>query len=376
MLKMPGKKFGEKVFGLKGAAGSGAECTAEMLAKINGYALTPLTAEQVFVRKFLMAHNCIDRDNECFPLEMLDQFAGSMPGKSMLVGHNRRELPCGKFFDASTEDMTPEQFKTLTGEEPRLPDGTENCKVLWAWSYMVKTPGNEELAQQIDGGVCSHCSIGFAAADLTAVRKDPNGPALYYQYVSPGEALEGSLVWLGAQPGATAQKSLKDEEAHTQEVKNMKGIIALLVGMGLKSLTDTATEEQIAAGIKSLTDEKDAKIKELEPLANDGKSYRDDLIADTVKFATLLEEIGSDEKAKSEEETFLKSVPIARLKAQRDKYEAKAREKFPTHTIFTGKDQSDRDQRGKEGEQRSQETKGKKDFSSPAHNELFGTVGK
>lgn len=376
MLKMSGKKFGAKIFGLKGATGSGAECTPEMLAKINGYALTSLTAEQVFVRKFLMAHSCIDRDNECFPPEMLDQFATSMPGKSMLVGHNRRELPCGKFFDASTEEMTPEQFKAMTGEEPRLPDGMECCKVLWAWAYMVKTPGNEELTQQIDGGVCSHCSIGFAAADLTAVRKDPNGPAQYYQYVSPGEALEGSLVWLGAQPGATAQKSLNDQDITDKGVSTMKMLVAMLVGLGIKSLTETATEDQIAAGIKALVEEKDAKIKGLEPLAADGKAYRDDLIADTVKFAALLEEIGSDEKAKTDEETFLKSVPIARLKSQRDKYETKAREKFPTHTIFTGKDQSDREQRGKEGEQRNQETKGKKDFSSPVHNELFGTVGR
>ena len=101
-----------------------------------------------------------------------------------------------------------------------------------------------------------------------------------------------------------------------------------------------------------------------------------DLIADTVKFAALLEEIGTDEKAQKEEADFLKTVPIARLKSQRDKYEAKARDKFPTHTIFTGKDQSDREQHGKEGEEKSQETKGKKDFTNPAHNELFKTVGK
>ncbi len=370
------RKLGEKVFGLKGAMGQGAECTPEMLAKINGYALTPLTADQVFVRKFLMAHNCIDRDNECFPPDMLDQFAATMPGKSMLVGHNRRDLPCGKFFDASTETMTPDQFTALTGETPRMPDGMDQCKVLWAWSYMVKTPGNEELAQQIDGGVCSHCSIGFAAADLTAVRKDPTGPVQYWQYVAPGEALEGSLVWLGAQPGATAQKALRDQTQHTEEVHSMKGIIALLVGMGIKTLVADATEEQIAAGIKTLVAEKDARIAELEGKAAEGDAYRADLIADTVKFATLIGELADDEKAKKDEEDFLKTVPMARLKAQRDKYEAKAREKFPTHAIFTGKDQTDREQRGKEGEQRNQETKGKKDFSRPEHNELFGTVGR
>lgn len=373
---MSGKKIGEKTFGLKGATGSGAECTPEMLTKINHYALAPLTADQVFVRKFLMAHNCVDRDNECFPSEMLDQFAATMPGKSMLIGHNRGGLPCGKFFDAATENMTLDQFKALTGEDPRMPDGAAGCKILWAWSYMVKTPGNTELTQQIDGGVCSHCSIGFAAADITAIRKEPNGPALYWQYVTPGEALEGSLVWLGAQPGATAQKSLKDQDTKDKGEPTMKTLVAMLVGFGIKSLTETATEEQIAAGMKALIDEKNAKISELEPVAADGKAYRDDLVAETVKFAALLEEIGTDEKAKKEEEDFLKTVPIARLKSQRDRYETKAREKFPTHTIFAGKDQSDREQRGKAGEQSAQETKGKKNYTNPEHNELFSAVGR
>jgi hypothetical protein len=363
-----------KSFGLK-AAIAGAECTPEMLAKINSYALTALTADQVFVRKFLMAHNCIDRDNECFPSDMLDQFATSMPGKSMLEGHDRRSRPCGKWFDATTEEMTPEQFKAITNVEPRLPDGATSCKVLWSWGYMLKTAGNDELIAAVDGGICDHCSIGFAAADLTAVRKDPNGPAQYYQYVSPGEALEGSLVWLGAQPGATAQKALHVQDTTDKGESTMKMLVAMLVGLGIKSLTETATEDQIAAGIKALNDEKDAKIKALEPLAEEGKAYRKSLVEDAVKFGSLIDEVPVDADAQKKESDFLATLPLDRLKMTRDKFETKAREKFPTHTIFTGKDQGDREDRSKEGEQRSQETKGKKDFSSPAHNELFGTVG-
>lgn len=376
VLKMPTKKIGEKIFGIK-ATGAGAEVTPDMLAKINGYALTPLAADQVFVRKFLMAHNCIDRDNECFPPDMLDQFATTMPGKSMLVGHNRRDLPCGKFFDASTEEMTPEQFKSITGEDPKLPEGQDNCKVLWAWPYMVKTPSNEELTRQIDGGVCSHCSIGFAAADLSAVRKDPNGPALYYQYVSPGEALEGSLVWLGAQPGATAQKALQPESQERQEEKSMKEFLARLgkaLGLSKALEEDTALEAvQSALGAK---DAEVAELKKLEPQAADGKAYRDNLITDAVKFAALIGEIGDDEKEKAAETAFLSTIPISRLKSVRDKYEAKAREKFPTHAVFVGKDQKDREEHAKEAEGKAAETKGKKDFSRPEHNELFKTVGK
>ena len=371
---MPAKKIGSKVFGFKGS-GVGADVTPEMLAKINRYALTPLAAEQVFVRKFLMAHNCIDRDEECFPVDMLDQFAATMPGKSLLTGHNRRELPCGKFFEASTEVMSREQFKSMTDIDPRLPDGTDQCKVMWAWSYMVKTPSNEDLTLQIDGGVCDHCSIGFAAADLRAVRETPSGPTKYYEYVSPGEALEGSLVWLGAQPGATAQKAF-DKNRETEGGTDMKILIAGLGSLFGKSLAVDTSEEALLSEIKTALGAKDAKIKELEPQAADGVAYRTDLIADTVKFAALIGEVADDEKSKKDEEEFLKSVPIGRLKAQRDKFETRAREKFPTHAIFSGKDQGDREKQTQEAETKTKTATGKKDFSRPEHNELFGTTGR
>lgn len=369
------KKQGIKVFGIKGSA-AGAEISADMLDKINGYALTPLTAEQVYVRKFLMAHSCIDRDNECFPSDILDQFAVTMPGKSLLVGHNRRELPCGKFFAASTEEMTPEQFKSLTGEDPRLPDGADSCKVLWAWCYLVKTAGNEELQQQIDGGVCAHCSIGFAAADIVAVRDNPTGPAKYWQYVSPGEALEGSLVWLGAQPGATAQKALTDQDKHIKEEQSMKTIVTLLVGMGAKALVAESTEEQVAESIKLLFADQTAEIKRLEPLAAEGSAYRKMLVDAAIKFGSLLEEVPSDAEGQKKEADFLATLPLERLKSQADKYEKAAREKFPTHTLFVGKSQEDRNQRQEEGKGKSLENTGKKDFTNPTDNELFKTVGR
>lgn len=374
---MPGKDIRQKVFGLKMAMGEGAECTPEMLAKINGYALAPLKAEDVYVRKLLLAHNCIDRDNERFPEAMLDQFAQTIVGKSLLIGHNRKETGSGLFFDAYTEDMTSEQFKAMTGEEPRMPDGMARCKCLWAWFYTLKTPRSEEWLKWIDGGITRHCSIGFAAADLTAVRKDPNGAALYYEYVSPGEALEGSLVWLGAQPGATAQKALQPESQERQEEKSMKEFLAKL-GKAL-GLSKALEEDNALEAVKSAFDAKDAEItelKKLEPLAEEGKAYRKSLVDDAVKFGALIEEVPGDADGQKKEVEFLATLPLDRLKATRDKYEAKAREKFPTHTIFTGKDQEDREKRGKESETKTKQATGRKDFTDPTHNELFGTVGR
>jgi hypothetical protein len=80
-------------------AAQGAEVTPEILGKINRYALKKLNADEVFVRKYLMAHNAVDRDNERFPEKLLDDFAATFPGKSFLVGHARGGPGKGLYFE-------------------------------------------------------------------------------------------------------------------------------------------------------------------------------------------------------------------------------------------------------------------------------------
>jgi hypothetical protein len=368
----------QKVFGLKMAMGEGAECTPEMLAKINRYALTPLKAEDVFVRKLLLAHNCIDRDNERFPDQMLEQFASSIVGKSLLIGHNRKETGCGLFFDAYTETMAADQFKGMTEEEPRIPDGVDGCKVLWAWFYTLKTDSSSEWLKWIDGGITRHCSIGFAAADLVAIRKDPNGPAMYWEYVPPGEALEGSLVWLGAQPGAGAYKQASQPETQKrQEEKSMKEFLARLgKALGLSKALEEENAVEAVTNALAAKDAEIAELKKLEPLAEEGKAYRKGMIDDCLKFGALIEEIPSAAEEQAKEAAFLATFPVDRLKVMRDKYEAKAREKFPTHTVFTGKDQTDREKQAKDAETKSDESGKRKDFTRPEHNNLFKMVGR
>lgn len=308
---------------------AGVSATPEMLAKINGFALEPLAAEQVYVRKFIMAHNAIDRDGERFSEQILDFFAETFPGKSFLFAHDRRSLPFGLWFDATTEEMTPEQFKILTREAPQLPDGVATVKVLWTWAYMLKEEFNAPIIKNIDAGIHRHVSIGFNAVDLIAVKKEINGPTLYWEYVPPGEALEGSLVWLGAQPGATAQKALKDQETHTEKELPMKMLIALLTGLGIKALTDTATEDQIAAGIKALVDEKNARITELEPLAADGKAYREEMVKGYVAAKAKLGEVAETPEAQDRLKAVAAGYPLDFLKSELKHLETRVTEKFP-----------------------------------------------
>lgn len=332
-------KVFQKQFGLRGKTADGADISPEMLARINAYALKDLSADGIYVRRCLLAHNAIDRDNERFPETLLDNFAATLPGKSLLFGHDRRSyFPLGLFFDASTEEITADQFKALTGETPRLPDGVSSVKVLWGWFYIVKTPSSADMIANLEAGVYRHVSIGFNAADLVGVKKEINGPTLYLEYVPPGEALEGSLVWLGAQPGATAQKALKDQETHTSEVPTMKTLITLLAGMGLKTLTDTATEDQIAAGIKALIAEKDARIADLEAEASLGKAYREKTVADYVALKHKLGEVGDEAEKHASLKQVAAGLPFAFLETEVKALQTRVEKQFPADGQLTGTD--------------------------------------
>jgi len=339
------QKSGSKSFCFGGKAASvGVAAEAGVLAKINRFALKDLSADEVFVRKQLLCHNGVDRDNERFPESMLDEFSATLPGKNVLYFHEKRTfLPLGLYFDAATEVMPPEKFKELTGEEIRLPAGTSEAKVLWAWYYVVKTPDVESVLANIEGGVYRHWSIGFGAADLVGVKTDVNGPAQYYEYVSPGEAREGSLVWLGAQPGATSQKSAggSDEPlAKPQGEKTMKTLVLLLGAMVGKSFGDTATEEQIAEAIKAAFKDKDDQIAVLQQekaalatLAADGKSFRAGLIADYVRMKAALGEADADAAKQEGVKAFAAQIPTEMLQAEVKHLDARMREKFPGEQI-------------------------------------------
>lgn len=333
-----------KQFGCKAVVVAGAAITPEMLAKINGFALKELTAEDVYVRKFLLCHSAVDRDRERFPESILQDFVATIPGKSLLAVHDRRSLPLGLWFDATTEQMSLEQFKALTGVDATVPEGQTVISVMWAWSYMLNKDFNAPIIENMDGGVYRHVSIGFAAADIVAIKKDANGPTLYYEYVGPGEAQEGSLVWLGAQPGATTQKQLEDQLEDPKKEKGaptMKLIIATLLGLG-KTLAPEATEDQVVASLKTVIDEKDATITALKAESELGRAYKDKTIAGYVALKHKLGEVGDT----PEEQTNLKSVaaglPFSFLENEVKSLEARAAKAFPVKGQLDGDDRRDK----------------------------------
>lgn len=472
------KQTYQKSFSLKAA--QGADVTPELLAKINKFSLRELTAEEVFARKYLMAHNAVDRDNERFPEKLLDDFARTLPGKSLLDGHNRASLPIGLFFDANTEDLTPQQFTTLTGEQARLPEGINKVKILWGWVYMLKADFNESMTANIDAGIYRHASIGFKASDILPIKGEYDN-ILFWEYVPPGEALEGSIVWLGAQPGATAQKRYNTEKgavSFTPTIpadetriwdadaakkrlakwassdgsgdkdkidwsKYRKGFAwydaenpenigsyklphhdvidgelvvvwrgvsaamgALLGARGGVAIPESDfdstynhlakhykqfdkeppeksaqfyetteggnkkmntlieklkmlfpkrnfSEDNIADEIKAMIDEKDSviaekdkRISELSPLANDGKAYRDGLVMQYVTLKAKLGEVGETPEAQDKVKAVASGYPIDFLKSEVDNLQKRVDEKFPAESQTKGDDRQDKTSEG------------------------------
>lgn len=334
----------------------GVKITPDILAKINTFAIKELTADDVYVRKHLLAHNGIDRDVERFSEPLLEDYARTLPGKSFLEVHNTYNLPIGLFFDARTEGMTPEEFKSLTGEEINLPEGIDSARVILSWLYTLKAEFNDKLIANLDAGIYRHISIGFTATDRIPIRGEGD-KILYYEYISPGEAREGSIVYLGAQQGATSLKKTPEinninnlkPEGGKEKMEELKKFLEKMskqfkthftednVIDEVKILVETAATKAdtvMAERDKTIKDQGikitdlEKKVTELTPLASDGKAYRSELVDDCIKMkAKLGDTTEKEEDQKSIRET-VEKFDIDYLKKENEILVKRVEEKF------------------------------------------------
>lgn len=120
------------------------EVTEDDLKKINKYTLVPVTAEEVFIFKAVMADNeQDDRNFMPFNLKALQALKKLYPGKTMLKDHYRRaDNQIARIYD--TELVQDPAKQTELGEAH-----TE----LVAKIYMIKTASNADLIAEIKGGI-------------------------------------------------------------------------------------------------------------------------------------------------------------------------------------------------------------------------------
>lgn len=199
------------------------ETTEEDLKKINKYTLSPVTAEEIFVFKCVMADNeQDDRNFMPFNLKALQDLKDLYPSKTMLKDHDRKaDNQIGRIFD--TELVQNTRKTTELGEIH-----TE----LIGKVYMIRTESNKDLIAEILGGIkkevstscspskmiCSICGCdnlkdwcrhypGFEydVTDQTGKIKKQRCKMLLH---GAKDAYELSLVAIPAQPRAGTHKSI------------------------------------------------------------------------------------------------------------------------------------------------------------------------
>ena len=201
--------------------GRGTIPTAEQLKQINKFTRREYAAEELYVGIIDLANDQVDRAFEWFPVPVLKQFAQTIVGRCMEMGHEYAiNPPQALFFDAAV-----------------VKAGDVNW--LRCWYYLPKTDENAHLREMLDAGVYRYASIGFAPADGASYEdwgltcdicgksywRDPNEAEqcphvagekyedrsteviCTIHYTGKWQALEGSIVYLGCQYGAEMKAS-------------------------------------------------------------------------------------------------------------------------------------------------------------------------
>ena len=187
------------------------------LERINQFAKTPLTAEQVYTFTVRLCDNEVDRDLERFAPEALEELGRLFVGKSGVFDHQW-----------SAQGQTARIYRTEVVEEPAVTTAAgDGYRWLKGWAYLLRTEKNADLIAEIEGGIkkevsvgCSMgrqvCSICGAEGGCQHVKGQRYGDKLCFTELrEPQDAYEWSFVAVPAQPGAGVLKRFGQEDRQT-----------------------------------------------------------------------------------------------------------------------------------------------------------------
>lgn len=123
------------------------------LAQINKFALSPLTAAEVFTFKAVLCDNEVDRQYERFNVKALEDLRKLFLGKTVIKNHSR---------DAN--DQVARIYATELQQTTKTTKSGELYTQLVAHCYMVRTASNADLIAEIKGGIKREGSVGFSAS--------------------------------------------------------------------------------------------------------------------------------------------------------------------------------------------------------------------
>lgn len=196
--------------------GGAAAVDEQELKQINRFSRKALTADEVYTFAVRLCDNQVDRDGERFEPETLDGLAELFVGKTGIFDH-----------DWSAKGQTARIYRTEVVDEPGVVTAAgDGCRYIKGYAYMLRTPGNEELITQLDGGILREVSVGCAVARCVcsvcgqqagscAHKKGEHydGKLCYTKLEGAVDAFEWSFVAVPAQPKAGVLRSKSKEQA-------------------------------------------------------------------------------------------------------------------------------------------------------------------
>ncbi|MBO5339374.1 MAG: hypothetical protein J6A62_00005, partial [Oscillospiraceae bacterium] len=202
------------------------------LEQINRFSRKKLSAEEVYTFAVRLCDNEVDRDGERFENGTLDDLARLFVGKTGIFDHQW-----------SATGQTARIYRTQVVEEPNvLTAAGDGYRYIKGYAYMLRTPGNQELIAQLDGGILREVSVGCAVeqsvcsicgkqAGSCAHKKGERyeGKLCYTKLEGAADAFEWSFVAVPAQPKAGVLRSKsKGQEPGLKQLARKHGCQAEL----------------------------------------------------------------------------------------------------------------------------------------------------
>ena len=129
--------------------------SGEDLALINAMARRELTADEVYTFGVRLCDNEIDRDNERFDEETLEELGRLFVGAPGVFDHQW-----------SAHGQTARIYRTELVRDGEATSDGRACCWLKGWAYMMRTEENAGLIAEIDGGIKREVSVGCAVREV------------------------------------------------------------------------------------------------------------------------------------------------------------------------------------------------------------------
>ena len=192
--------------------------SAEEMEQVNKFTRHKLTADEVYIFPVVMCDNELDRDNEYFTADTLNQLADRFIGKTVICDHDRKNInQVARIF--STEVVHNPSVKTFNGQD---------LYQLTCRAYMLKNESTQPIINNIEAGIYKEVSVNCAVASQKCSicgQEYYSGNCIHWRGHSyegkkcilslseATDAYELSFVAVPAQPGAGVTKWYKGDEA-------------------------------------------------------------------------------------------------------------------------------------------------------------------